>query len=181
MGWLWLVGSIELQVSFAKEPYKRDFILQKRPIILSILLSVATPYELCITFGSWRQISSTYSFFDESSHGLCRGSLFRRLFREHHRNHSGFPFPFRRQCQHTHTHSDDNFGTHTHTPTTMSGLIFSATGCFIRVHPWTSCRISSFLFRNLISIPTTISSLIFSGMGWAVIIRVYPCSCTEYN
>jgi len=28
-----LVGSIKLQVSFAKEPYKRDYILQKRPII----------------------------------------------------------------------------------------------------------------------------------------------------
>jgi len=24
MGWLWLVGSIKLQVSFAKESYKRD-------------------------------------------------------------------------------------------------------------------------------------------------------------
>ena len=44
MGWLWLVGSMKLQVSFAKEPYKRDYILQKRPIILSILLTVATPY-----------------------------------------------------------------------------------------------------------------------------------------
>ena len=33
MGWLWLVGSLKLQVSFAKEPYKRDNILQKRPII----------------------------------------------------------------------------------------------------------------------------------------------------
>jgi len=32
MGWLRLVGSIKLQVSFAKEPYKRDAILQKRPI-----------------------------------------------------------------------------------------------------------------------------------------------------
>jgi len=39
-----LVGSIKLQVSFAKEPYKRDDILQKRPMILSILLTVATPY-----------------------------------------------------------------------------------------------------------------------------------------
>jgi len=29
-----LVGSLKLQVSFAKEPYKRDNILQKRPIIL---------------------------------------------------------------------------------------------------------------------------------------------------
>jgi len=30
MGWLRLVGSLKLQVSFAKEPYKRDYILQKR-------------------------------------------------------------------------------------------------------------------------------------------------------
>jgi len=33
MGWLWLVGSIKWRVSFAKEPYKRDDILQKRPVI----------------------------------------------------------------------------------------------------------------------------------------------------
>jgi len=44
MPWLWLVGSIKLYVSFAKEPYKRDGILQKRPIIESILLTAATPY-----------------------------------------------------------------------------------------------------------------------------------------
>jgi len=31
--------------SFAKEPYKKDNILQKRPIILTILLTVATPYQ----------------------------------------------------------------------------------------------------------------------------------------
>ena len=30
MGWLWLVGSIKLLVSFVKEPCKRDIILQKR-------------------------------------------------------------------------------------------------------------------------------------------------------
>ena len=29
-----LVGSLKLWVSFAKEPYKRDYILQKRPITL---------------------------------------------------------------------------------------------------------------------------------------------------
>ena len=33
MGWLRLLGSLKLQVSFAKEPDKRDAILQKRPII----------------------------------------------------------------------------------------------------------------------------------------------------
>jgi len=43
MGWFWLVGSNKLYVSFAKEPYKRDNILQKRSIISSILLTMATP------------------------------------------------------------------------------------------------------------------------------------------
>ena len=32
MGWLRLVGALKLQVSFVKEPYKRDDILQKRPM-----------------------------------------------------------------------------------------------------------------------------------------------------
>jgi len=44
MGWLWLVGPIKLHVSIAKEPYKKDDILQKRPMILRSLLTVATPY-----------------------------------------------------------------------------------------------------------------------------------------
>ena len=46
MGWLRLVGSLELKVSFPKEPYKRDYILQKRPVILRSLLIVVTPYQI---------------------------------------------------------------------------------------------------------------------------------------
>ena len=42
MGWPRVVGSLKTQVSFAKETYKRDDILQKRPIILRSLLTVAT-------------------------------------------------------------------------------------------------------------------------------------------
>jgi len=45
MGWLRSVGSLKWQVSFAKEPYKRDDVLQKRPIILRSLLIAATPCE----------------------------------------------------------------------------------------------------------------------------------------
>jgi len=45
MGWLQLVGSLKLQVSFVKQPYKRDDIPQKRPVILRSLLIVATPYQ----------------------------------------------------------------------------------------------------------------------------------------
>jgi len=44
MGWLVLAGFLKSYVSFAKEPYKRDDILQKRPMILRSLLIVAIPY-----------------------------------------------------------------------------------------------------------------------------------------
>jgi len=45
MVWLRLVGSLKLGSS-AKEPYKRDCDLQKRLIILSSLLTVATPHHI---------------------------------------------------------------------------------------------------------------------------------------
>jgi len=50
VGWLRLVGSLKLYVSFAKEPHKKDEIVQKRPIILRSLLIVATPsqFRWCI-------------------------------------------------------------------------------------------------------------------------------------
>ena len=44
MGWLRSVGSIKLQVSFAEYCLFYRALLQKRPIILSILLTEATPY-----------------------------------------------------------------------------------------------------------------------------------------
>jgi len=59
MRWLQLVRSIKLQVSFAKEPYKRGYILQKRPVILSILLTVAITYKMRIsyrTFGTFMHL-----------------------------------------------------------------------------------------------------------------------------
>ena len=59
MGWLRFVGSLKAQVSFAKEPYKRDIILQKRPTILRSLLIVATP-QSCLT--NWRSCARHDSF-----------------------------------------------------------------------------------------------------------------------
>jgi len=53
MGWLRLVGCLKLWVCFAKEPYKREYTLQKKLIILRSLLIVATSNPLfvckCIT------------------------------------------------------------------------------------------------------------------------------------
>jgi len=45
MGWLRLVGSLKLQVSFAEYSLFYRALLQKRPIILRSLLMVATPYR----------------------------------------------------------------------------------------------------------------------------------------
>jgi len=50
MVWLWLVGSIELHIFFAKEPYTRDNILQKRPIVVgSIKFHLEMTYDLWLT------------------------------------------------------------------------------------------------------------------------------------
>jgi len=46
MGWLRLVGSLKLQVSFAEHSLFYRALLQKRPIILRSLLIVATPYTV---------------------------------------------------------------------------------------------------------------------------------------
>jgi len=45
MEWLRLVGSIKLQVSFAEYRLFHRALLQKRPIIFSMLLTEATPYQ----------------------------------------------------------------------------------------------------------------------------------------
>jgi len=66
-GRLWLLGSNKLQFSFAKEPYKSDNTLQKRPIILSILLTVATPYP-CLPPS--RPLSSFNSYDYDINWGL---------------------------------------------------------------------------------------------------------------
>ena len=64
MGWLRLVGSLKLQVSFAKEPYKRDYILLKRPLFLKSPLIVAAPYSNNVktsprTTNSWRRVANS--------------------------------------------------------------------------------------------------------------------------
>jgi len=47
--------SLKSQVSVAKEPHKRDDILQKRPVIIRSLLIEATPYRvpICVIWGGY--------------------------------------------------------------------------------------------------------------------------------
>jgi len=53
MGWLRSVGAWKFYVSFAKEPYKRDDILQRIHINLRSLLIVATLYLWIFTHVDW--------------------------------------------------------------------------------------------------------------------------------
>jgi len=87
-GWLRLVGSIKLHVSFAKEPCKRDHILQKRTIDLSILLTVATPYMLS------RATVCGVIMCEIEIHGLNS--------RMHQLTNSTVAFQFRRAMTHSH-------------------------------------------------------------------------------
>ena len=48
MGWIQLVGSLKLQVSFAEFSLFDRALLQKRPVILRSLLIVPTPYSTCL-------------------------------------------------------------------------------------------------------------------------------------
>jgi len=48
MGWLRLVGSLKVQVSFAEYRLFYRALWQKRPMILRSLLMVATPYVVCL-------------------------------------------------------------------------------------------------------------------------------------
>jgi len=79
MGWLRLVGSLKLNVSFAKEPYKRDYILQQRPMIVRSLLIVATPY-----LGITPVMSDTY----ESNHTCEWVTSHVRMSQHYSRHHS---------------------------------------------------------------------------------------------
>jgi len=67
MGWLRLVGSLKLQVSFAKEPYKWDCILHKRPITLRSLLIEATPYCIWSVIQSRSPISISLVSFQRNA------------------------------------------------------------------------------------------------------------------
>ena len=72
MGWLRLVGSLKVQVSFAEFRLLYRALLQKRPIVLRSLLLVATPY-ISVTDGDPKHTRHTYThatLSPQKSHSL---------------------------------------------------------------------------------------------------------------
>ena len=63
MGWQQLVGTLKLQVSFAKEPYQRDGILQKR---LIITLCLSHKHACCVS-----SVKHTVCVFVCETHSVC--------------------------------------------------------------------------------------------------------------
>jgi len=71
MGWLRSVGSMKWQVSFAEYRLFYRSLLQKRPIILSILLTVATPYILMQVWYALDMTLCVYSMWVLDVGTLC--------------------------------------------------------------------------------------------------------------
>jgi len=69
LGRLRWVGSLKSHVSFAKEPYKKDYVLQKRPVIWRSLLIVAIPYSFQICRW-WCVMSHTHTHTHTHTHIL---------------------------------------------------------------------------------------------------------------
>jgi len=63
MGWLRLVGSIKLQVSFAEYSFFYRALLQKRPGVLRSLQVVATPYSIYSSHPVTQSITYCYSIY----------------------------------------------------------------------------------------------------------------------
>jgi len=133
MGWLRLVGSLKLSVSFAKEPYKKDNILQKRPTILRSLLIEATPYQTLPL-----RLQLTLSSMPDSApmathtHAYMRAlSLSLSLFLSLSLSLSLSPS---RSLSHTHTqlHKRTRTCTHAHTHLAPREGLISSTGVSIR-------------------------------------------------
>ena len=70
---------LEIIGLFAKEPYKRDDILQKRPMILRSLLIVATPWQIYVhthTHTFWILISGISRLLTARATARCRRDMF---------------------------------------------------------------------------------------------------------
>ena len=121
MGWLQLVGLIKFKVFFAKEPYKRDDILQKRPRILRSLLIVAPHSVVCI----FNRVVSCVYFYTLHTAGRDTAQV-QKMFRtcisqdtlQHTATHCN-------TLQHTATHCN----TLQHTATNSDTLRHTATHC----------------------------------------------------
>jgi len=72
MGWLRSVGSIKLHVSFAEYGLLYRSLLQKKHIILSILLTKATPYPMTVSTENAALLKSAKSSDLDSS--VSRGT-----------------------------------------------------------------------------------------------------------
>jgi len=90
--WIRIVGSSKWQVSFAKEPYKRDYILQRRRLmlwshseygssncIISIWIQMVQFY--CLTLNTDRLILSSHSEYGSSNFVV---SLWIRIVKFYH-------------------------------------------------------------------------------------------------
>ena len=130
MGWLRLVGSFKLCVSFAKEPYNRDDILQKRPIItidIDCIFDIDCISTLeCGDIECWSDEKKTdfVDFFDCWSN-VAYGGVYMHIHTrldadadaDTDTDTDTHARTYTHTRLHTHTHTHTHTSTHTRTPT----------------------------------------------------------------
>jgi len=134
-----LIGSLKLYVSFAKEPYKRDYILQKSPMILRSLLIIATPYETWRIIHIWSQYSGmVHTYMYHIIVLLCRiwsllgGSFVKETYSLKERTNRSHPIrpPYETwRMTHMWSHCWDMANTHTHHIWDMSNSLVRLDSC----------------------------------------------------
>ena len=113
---------LKIKVSFAKETYQRDDILQKRPIIFRSLLIVATPYHVhSLSLSLCHVHTLSFSLFVMGREDIMAGAYDMTLTHTHTHSHS-LSHTHTHQVHitlhaHTNTHSRSLSHTHTHTHT----------------------------------------------------------------
>jgi len=94
---------------FCKNPYKRDYILQKRSIILRRLLIVATPYGRFFFGLANRETSRIHSY----SWYICMFLHYRNTHARIHTRTDTNTCTHKREHKHTNTHTHQTVITHT--------------------------------------------------------------------
>ena len=116
MGWLRLVGSFKIQVSFAESRLFYRAFLQKRSVIWRSLLIVTTPHLqwMAAIHNHGHARAHTYTYTHAYTHSLSHTHTQIRISTHAHTHTRSHSHTHTHTCIHTYTHPHIHTYTHTH-------------------------------------------------------------------
>jgi len=174
MMWIRLVGSLKTQVSFAKEPYKRDYVLHKRPIFLRSVLIIANPIPYIANTIPWYNM--WYSMKHTATHTATH--TFQRTLQQtlQHTYNTLIQHVIFHET-HCNTHCNTHISTHTAT-NTATHIQYLDTTCDI---PWNAgvtgmtCLIPG--HTQWVLSYVWVISYVLKCMRWLIRFMTHSCVC----